>query len=94
MARCGGSFRADVMVQPHQLALDTPVIAGTLCQDGTGIPVRWKSAGAVPERLPLPDGVSPQGQILDMEQDGTMLGRIGTWVRVGGAALLLSVGGR
>ncbi|WP_430789600.1 hypothetical protein [Actinoplanes sp. G11-F43] len=52
------------------------VIAGVTEDDGREVPVRWRSAGAPMERLPLPSGAT-SGRAGDIAEDGTVVGVVG-----------------
>jgi hypothetical protein len=54
---------------------DTGVVVGALGPLYEGRPVRWASATAQPQRLPLPAGV-PVGDAIDIDEAGNVLGTI------------------
>jgi hypothetical protein len=63
-----------------QVINDEGVVAGTLGDVIHGVPARWASSIAEPEKLPLPPGMKA-GQVTGIAEDGTILGTVSSDAR-------------
>lgn len=70
---------------------DAGVMVGVLGELDDRRPVRWTSATAQPERLPLPDRVL-WGQAIDIDEEGNVLGTVGAARQIGTGYLWLADG--
>jgi len=70
---------------------DAGVIVGVLGEMDDRRPVRWTSATARPESLPLPDRVR-WGQAIDIDEEGNILGTVGAARQIGTGYLWLTDG--
>ncbi|MGA5303187.1 hypothetical protein ACPCHT_24880 [Nucisporomicrobium flavum] len=70
---------------------DDGVVVGSLGPIYEGLPVRWSSITAQPEKLPVPRGTE-SGAAIDIDEDGTILGTVSPKGKEGSGYLWLPDG--